>query len=353
MRAQGVHQGKRCFLFCLGALIALGAARGVRADQADAALAARFLRDAPPQWAEYARLAKRLQGSSSFQLTQTLADLQAANRYELKRCSGSRLLQTSAERTREGKQDYQILEVVGVNPRYAFHLKRKTPTSPWVVAQLTDLKNYPVPPAIDEKIDRYEDGLDDLAKMDNEPLAEAVRKPYFRVVRCRAVSDGGEELVEVAFDSFHQVGEEEDSLIQSGTLVLDPGRFWCVRSYDVRTKTANSTGTMQFRVLELGQADESLPVPRRAVFEKHFVFTDGTTNRQQWQFEYNLSVPRRTPGEEEFTLSAFGLPEPPGLGGPKRFLPLYVWFALGGLACLAVGVLCQILKRRATRVATN
>jgi hypothetical protein len=329
------------------------AAHGVCADEDGGALAARFLRDAPPQWEEYARLAKRLQGSISFQLSQTLADMQAANRYDLKRNGSSRLLQTSAERTREGKSDYQILQVIGVNPRYAFSLKRKTPTSPWVVAGLIDLKSNPIPSAMDEAFNRYEEGTDDLVKIDNEPLAEAVRMPYFRVVRCREVSDGAEELVEVAFDYPHEVGAGEDSLVQGGTLVLDPRRFWCVRSYDVRMKAANATGTMQFRVLEMGQADESLPVPRRAVLEKQFVFSDGGTNRQQWQFEYELSVPRHLPADEEFTLAAFGLPEPPWLGGSKGYLPAYVWALLAGASCLGLGAIFHALKKRAARAAVR
>jgi hypothetical protein len=158
-------------------------------------------------------------------------------------------------------------------------------------------------------------------------------------------------LVEVVFDSPHEVSEEDDAVVQGGTLVLDPKRFWCLRSYDVRAKIPNAAGTIEFRVLELKASAESFPVPRRCVCDKRFAAGDGTSNHQQWQYEYDLSVPRRLPADKEFTLSAFGLPEP-RLGGTQGLLPPYVWVALAGLACLACGAVFQVLKRRAaTRAA--
>ena len=51
--------------------------------------------------------------------------------------------------------------------------------------------------------------------------------------------------------------------------------------------------------------------------------------------------------DTDFTLSAFGLPEPPGLEW-KRPTPWYLWVGLAGIVCLALGVGGRWLKQRMT-----
>src|SRR5262249_42250879 len=121
-----------------------------------------------------------------------------------------------------------------------------------------------------------------------------------------------------------------------------------VRSFAARARTASGRGTITFEVLELGQTDGDLPVPKRAVRQSHFVLDDGDTNRQEYRIDFDLSVPRRLPPEDEFTLPAFGLPEPPG-AGRRTVLGTYLWVALAGVSCLTLGVVLQILRKRAGR----
>jgi hypothetical protein len=348
------RRGQWLGLLSLTALTGLAVAtRPARADEADPAVA-RFLRDAPPRWEEYAGRVKAVQGSYTLRLSQTLAGATAETHITVKRNGDRhRLLHAWAENSSEGKKVSPTYEVVGVNPRYAFMLNRKSTDSPWVATQLIDLTHNPVPPEFDSGFNNFEFDVGGLVQLYNQPLAAVVQSPQFRVRGCRDIVEDGEDLVEVVFDYPHEVHQQTDNKVQGGTLVLDPKRYWCVRSFDVRTKTPGSTGTMRLRVLELGQTDGSLPVPRRMVSENHFVFDDGRTNHQEFQFDYDLDIPRKPPAEEEFIVSAFGLAEPPGLGGPKRLMPLYVWVALAGLGCLALGVFFQMLKRRAARIAPS
>jgi len=48
----------------------------------------------------------------------------------------------------------------------------------------------------------------------------------------------------------------------------------------------------------------------------------------------------------EFSLSAFGLTEPPGAEWPDKSLPLWVWAAVAGVGCLVLGAGLRIVKKR-------
>lgn len=153
--------------------------------------------------------------------------------------------------------------------------------------------------------------------------------------------------MEIDFDYAHEV-EKPDNPNMKGTLLLDPQRFWCVRSYNIEV----SQKTIDFKVLELGQTEGSLPVPKRAVRKTEWGSPkDGIKNEAESQYEYTLSEPRRLPGDEEFTLSAFGLPDPVGFEAekPTRW---YLWLMLAAIVCLVLGVTARSLRRRA-RASTN
>ena len=59
--------------------------------------------------------------------------------------------------------------------------------------------------------------------------------------------------------------------------------------------------------------------------------------------------PDPLPELHDFTLTAFGLPEPVGVVWPKRTNHGWVWVALAGVGCIAVAVGFAVLKRRAVR----
>jgi len=248
---------------------------------------------------------------------------------------------------RAGQRAYHTLSIYGSNPNYAFELTRQTEEAPWVVAQVIDLKREKVPSTMEQYFERYQRDINWLVKLRSDYLLDLIRKPEFRVVGCRTTPQAGEELLEVSFDYPHEVLEAGNP-VQGGTLVLDPQRFWCLRSYQVRTQGKGSRGTMKFRVLELGEAGEGLPFPRRAVADYEFVSDEGHTNTHHWQFDYDLRAPQQLPGDEEFTLSAFGLPEPPGVEW-KKPTPWWLWVGGAGIACLVLGGLFYWLKARAAR----
>jgi hypothetical protein len=258
----------------------------------------------------------------------------------------SKLIDLSmARKTSGGQGDYHDLEVIAFNPRYAFALKRKTSSSPWIVTQLVDLRTNSLPSSIQKAFEMIDNDIIELVRLAKDPLAELVRKPEFRVVRCRKVLQAGEEVIEVDFEYPHTI-DERDSGVQGGTLILDPQRFWCLHSYEAwAQQNDGSQGILKYKVLELGETEEGLPVPKRALAQNEFLLKDGARSKQEIRVECNLDVPRTLPPDDMFTLSAFGLPEP--AWAQSKATPWYLWPSLGGGLCLVLGMVFYWLKRRA------
>jgi hypothetical protein len=258
------------------------------------------------------------------------------------------IVSVTKDRHKEGKSSPSVLTVFGLNPNYGFVLRRRDITSAWTITQLVPFSNKQFRAEFRKENVFYEDEVEafttTLVQLHGELLSEMVNKEHFRVVNCRKVSGAGEELVEVTFDNSHEV-KPGSSVIQSGSMLLDPQRFWSLRSYKARTQSIHSRGHMEGEILELRTTGEGFPVPVRAVKESEVVFdADGNKNKQQWTFELDLNVPRRSPSDEEFTLSAFGLPEPAGFG--RRPSARYLWLALAGIVCIIVAAYLRWQKWR-------
>ena len=323
-----------------------GMASLAQAQDDDQTLKERFLREAPARWAEYAELAKQVQGTYSFRGSLSPVGVKVENRSTLKMNRNCKLIEDSAERkVPGGKGDYQTLTLYALNPHYAFKLRRKNPTSPWYVTEVVDLRTDSLPPEIQHEFQVFERCVLELVSLGPDPLVELLGKPEFRVVRCRRVLQDGEELVAVDFDYPH-TADAQDSGIQGGTLVLDPRRFWCLRSYEVQFRSISAQGTRTYRVLELEEAKGGFPLPKRTTELIDILMNDGTKRKNESWRDCNLHIPSRLSSDEEFTLSAFGFPEPLGVSWsrPTRW---YLWLSLAGVLCLAGGGVFYWLKRRA------
>jgi hypothetical protein len=297
----------------------------------------RFVQEAPERWTEYARRAKALQGRFATHMRSSNGDREFKNRYEMKANRDGRLLRTSMARLSNGRNDFQRIQVFGINAEYAFILHGQSDGGPWTVDEMAYVKGGVPPPGVSDHFERFQRDVSELVSFRGTPLVEMVRRPEFHVVRCRKVIQGTEELAEVAFDYPHQPGNKDTEV--GGKLLLGPQHFWCLYSYDFRNKFPGRQTNQHYHVEDWAVADGDLPVPKRAVSEVEFVAGE-ETNKTTWQFEYELGVPRRLPRDREFTLSAFGLPEPPSKSRTGRYVLLT---ALGLLFVVCLGAL---LRRR-------
>jgi hypothetical protein len=334
------------FLFVSLCCALSGSGLSTSEPENDLALSETFLREAPSRWEEYTLQAKQLQGSILMEYTGTLHGLKGRTYDELRMNDSAKLNLHSTERSVAGKVDLQYSTVVGVNPEYAFYLRRKTSDSPWLVEQLIARGNADLAASLDKSFAIFEGAALALVRVEAEPLMEFVRKPGFHVVRCRKLSGNDEGLVEVTFAS-PQVG---GGMIQGGTMILDPRRFWCLRSYRAdfghKSEVLDAHGTIDFKVQEQAETGQGFPVPRRTLSERRLINEDGSKNELRDVLEYNLSMATRLPSNAEFTLAAFGLPEPPGSAWGRPHMPLYVWVALAGAGSLILAAALRILRNR-------
>lgn len=319
------------------AMLALSVLAAAGRAESDEALVRQFHNEAPAQWAEYENRMAQAQGTISFEMTQTLRNIVAKNTSSFRSNSTSKLIMLSMSRTIEGKPDYNTHEVVGINSRYGFKLERRSDSAPWLLTDLVPgAKNYR-----ENSFAQHYSPVTTLIRVTGEPLGHLIDRPGFKITSARNINAG---LVELVFDMGHKP-DNDSNPIQNGKLVLDPKRFWTVKSYEVRIKSTAQRGQMTFNALEVGEIDGHLPVPKKTVSQTRVEFSDGSKNEQTFQLGFDLSIPRTFADESEFTLSAFGLPEPYGVTWTKR-TPVYVWLlaSAGVVALLAVGF--RYLARR-------
>lgn len=238
-----------------------------------------------------------------------------------------------------------------MNPNYGFSVERKgDPVGPWVVTKLVDLHRSGPSPEFEKKFKAIEDISNALVSCyrTTEPLVSMVQQPAFRVIRCRRVTQGGEDLVQVDFD--YPNPSDKANPVRGGTLVLDPERFWCWRSIEARAQSGQSPGTIKAKVVELRDTAGSFPVPKLIVADIEYRTQEGIV-KQAHRHEYDLDELTRLPADNEFSLTAFGLPELKGVRWPESSVPLYFWVSLAAILCLALACGLRILRNRAARAA--
>ncbi|MGL4554759.1 MAG: hypothetical protein ACRC33_26635, partial [Gemmataceae bacterium] len=287
-----------CQRALLTALVLAGATASLSgAQEHDASLQARFLKEAPQRWAEYATQAKHLQGTCSSRGYASLSKTRSNYEGTFRENGSSKLLLFSSERiTEEPKRADRWLEAVVVNPLYAFALKRRTPDGAWFVKELIDLRTQTLRPSFEILIDDFQSatvepvGFGSFAvnnRTGARSLSHLLQSPGFRVTRCVKSGSAGQDLVEVAFETS---AEDTTNGIVGGTLFLDPSRFWCMQSCEVRTQDPGAAmrGVVKYRVLEWGGPTAPIPWPKRSVLEFEFTLKDGKQGKSDWHNEKDL-----------------------------------------------------------------
>lgn len=315
----------------------------------DEALKQRFLREAPAKWREYLRLAQMLQGKMTFHWLENPKGPEVAA-IEYKTNGKGRVAQYEKKSRKEAEKNGRDKDVYGANPRYAFHLQRGKPDSPWTVTELIDLSRESLPETWRLW---FEDsfGLEatQLVRLNNQFLSDIVEGQDFKVESCRARQQDGQELVEVSFTYDRRAGPGQREGPLKGILLLDPNRLWCLRAIDYKATYKNDSrykyGTETEHFAELQQTSGALPVPTLVQTDRWFFRDADQKDRILTRTEFELEVPDRLPSDEEFTLTAFGLPEPPGLEW-KKPTPWYLWLGFAAIGCLITGVAIRMLGRR-------
>jgi len=327
-------------------LVGFGSTRFALAE-APGSLTDRFLTEAPQKEAEYRSLARRFQGSISTKFTVVDQKGKVKNcirsRKEIKQneqCA-SFLYQSFDGEKAENDDKRTAGGVYVVNPRYAFELKRGNSKLDWVLGQLDprgDGTSFTAgEPTRDTTLSWVSMHFDVYGRV----FSSLIHEPNFRVIGARPVIRNGRNFVQIDFECPHPIKKyTRPYFVQSGSLLLDPVHYWCMQEYDLKIKSIDGNGT-NHAVFEFREGSNRLPTITRMVRTGK----SPLGNSSEEIFEFDLHEASELPPEKEFTLSAFGLPEPMGVKPLERS---HTWFWLSaatvGLAGLAI--LFAWLKRR-------
>ena len=312
----------------------------------------RFLNEAPRQWDKLQEFSNHLQGTITYRFTQNDKTL-FHRQWNIKRNSTCKLILT-----RPLLVDTQPKgEVLASNAAYAFSLSRRTNEDPWIINGVYLAKDANNLPQALKDMPSDRGGAEQLLTQATwgEPLLALMKKSTFRILRVTSVRRGGQEIIQVDFDNSHPVpveisdpGAKTLDKLQSGTLWLDPNRYWCVRSCDLNYKyLLNSEATVRVDA-ELVDETAEYPILKRWMEKRVIKHADQKVVPSATTLDFEISVPTNPPEDSDFTLTAFGLPEPHSLPPHKANTNWYVWFGILGLICLTIGAGSLWLRKRRT-----
>lgn len=240
-------------------------------------------------------------------------------------------------------------DVYGYNPRYTFRL-RSVADRGWSVISV-----HVGDPSTDPAARTIRNFLELHAKLGGigcriphglEPLAKYVRGPTTRVISVTPTSWKGDEVVMVKLD-IPPASKGDD--VRSIVSMHEPNRKW-------RTLRTIVTGERslegKFESFELTTDYEYAPGPDNLLIRtpEDQVFKDANGNSTTVKVERTFEMKRlkSLPDTSEFTLSAYGLPEPVGVEWPRRRSG-WLWFAWAAAGCVVIAVVFLVLRHRAAR----
>lgn len=311
----------------------------------------RFLHEAPIGWQEHGLLTERVQGSTEIKSHTIKAKEKKLERHttaENKR-SGPWAYVKRVEHTPQAKNGLPVGAGWVVNSHYYAALQKKTKDVGWL---LTDLELF-TEGGMPKKTANLTRGIGfntaPLLAVERKLLPELIKNPTFVLKEVITMpNETGEELVRVSFSVDRPLNVRSEDPRMDGWVVLDPARQWIVKEGRLKLMYAGNIPAEYAFENEYRHVRESFVIPTRSVQHIDFPKDDpgGGWLRQdevETRFEFHE---QDTSAEVEFSLTAFGLPEPVGITiqQPPRW---HLWFGLGGIGCIAAGAACYHLARRA------
>jgi len=223
------------------------------------------------------------------------------------------------------------------NGSYFFEIERTSKNAPWSIRTFVE-REHGSPP-LSEQLAAYGHAVripTDGLRLYNKYLSDMLDEPGFAITSVERRDEGVVRL-EFLFD-----GSLPNFPLTRGWVDLDTKHLFVIREYDSEAKWPDGTGTLH------GTFDYSIDpdgFPRVTSVMRSHSSSNGITPFDvvhATDFDLSRTIPV---SESDFTLSAFGLPEPPGPS--RRFLPTSLFFWTTAL--LLVGLLSLMAAARLNR----
>lgn len=343
-------------LFITGIIVAVFlAGQGLAQEKAD--WKGRFFAEAPKRWEDYLRFARSLQITVTANENVNVYDdanrllrslKKSSARVEFKQTKGSSLrvvyrTEASPRLVDQKSGSLSEAEAEGTNPSYSFKLKRRSADRGWII---TDLKVSDQPTLFnDEQKKLQEKHLQAVCyclTLENLWLPTLIQDPDFRITAIKPKEIDGLPVIRFDFDypkPDKDYPNQGGLRIKGGWMALDPEHDWILREYLVHTGHPEERYLRQ--TFHIREGTDRHPILTRDTYQRvgkgEQVFG---TIEAEWEAVERWDVPL-----EVFTLSAFGLPEPPGI--PVERSRWHIWIAVGGIVCLGIAALIRWASRRA------
>lgn len=329
----GPFWARRISSMALGMFVVVSILAGpARADTSVADVTAQ----AQDAWKQYGEDAGRLQGDvADFAVVDSSGKLQRGLSRTFRQSGAERSSNTTKGLGPERKGEAASVQ----NESYSFALTRNSHDAPWVITDFYERNHDASPGDFEDKLRGRHVGQLACAGLQlyNRPLFELLNDPEFVIESTEPRSDG---LVRLYFT---YSGKRPNFPIKQGWVDLDSKHFFVIHECEAQAKWADGAGTIHYSFTYDIEPDSFPRITRSSLIES---VRDGTG--ASWNNEYvtEFDLSRTAPvSKSDFTLSAFGLPEPPG---PSRsFLPTSLFFWTTAL--LLVGLLSLMAAARLNR----
>jgi hypothetical protein len=223
---------------------------------------------------------------------------------------------------------YIIIECVG--PRYWFLLHQDRETGNTVLKQFGEGDD--LAKVIDEDNAKYAGAPYSICGI---KLSEIMKDPSFSIKRVEEIEKGGVKCYQI-FYAFHPKGELR---FRDGWVVVCPGRGWEVESFSSEADHPNGRHLVDYLTgaVEYGRTEGGVALPTRVTLN-----VMGTL-REEFVFDEikHVDIP-----ESEFTLAAYGLPDPVRPAVASDPAGVSVWFYVAAVICLLAAVALIWRSRR-------
>jgi hypothetical protein len=311
----------------------------------------RFLTEAPQKWAEYGKLSAAL----PLQMERKTWHRDT----EKKTFGGEPFEHWHIKRNKSGSlllcrmEDFNVpSRCCVVNESYAFELRRKKFGDPWIISQVqTDLGDIKGLSSLHAILQIDHGGLrcNGPFMLHKYSLGSLVSEPGFNIRSATTIQRQGLTLVKVDFVCPRDRNAEAFSRFfhyESGWIILDPDRYWSLCEYEAKVTWP---GVQQIQTLirgtvECAQTKSGLPVMKTMLVRIKGRNTKGPKAELDEELKSEYAIEERAPSADEFTLSAFGLPEPFGMKDKK--MRWWLWAASAGVVSLVVAGTIRRWKAR-------
>jgi hypothetical protein len=335
------HQTSRIISICLS----IGMVVASQSLSAQEALRDRFLTEGPKGWLTLSSTLQQLQGTciSRYSVGNNEA-ITSETKFKINR----ELLVYEESRKVPGGED--SARVLGVNSKYRFGLQKESAGTSWLLADSGAPSDrlhiqHPYARAASGGFIRFLDAPFTICFM---PISEMIKEDGFKLGEISEVTREGKVLVKVAFTYVPPKISPElvkgkpiridkhMTKLRGGWMLLNPDANWAIEE----TGMDLEGGKKGSSVVDYVKSERGFFLPSRVV--------DKSVYPSTWDVTFAGLSSREIP-ESEFTLSAYGLPEPFGVVWPEP-TRWWLWLSLAGAAVIALGISWRVFYHRIRKV---